>query len=129
VDAGDLRVFEAVARLGGMNRAALELHTVQSTFTSRIRALETELGTPLFGRHARGVSLTAAGQRLLPYAERVRSLLHARISATKRRLIPLSSPRTGAERPGWPAAPPAAAGPPGRLRWHGFSGLRPPAPR
>ncbi|MBV9117598.1 MAG: LysR family transcriptional regulator, partial [Acetobacteraceae bacterium] len=30
MDAGDLRTFEAVARLRAMNRAAAELHTVQS---------------------------------------------------------------------------------------------------
>lgn len=75
MDASDLRVFEAVARLGGMNRAASELNTVQSNVTARIRALEDELGTPLFHRHARGVGLTDAGQRLLPYAARVRMTL------------------------------------------------------
>jgi LysR family transcriptional regulator, cell division regulator len=37
MDAGDLRIFEAVARLGGMNRAAAELNTVQSNVTARIR--------------------------------------------------------------------------------------------
>src|SRR5271163_2709843 len=51
MDAGDLKVFEAVARLGGMNRAAVELNTVQSNVTGRIRALEDELGTSLFERH------------------------------------------------------------------------------
>ena len=75
MDAGDLRVFEAVARLGGMGRAAVEPNTVQSNVTARVRALEDELGTPLFRRHARGVSLTAAGRRLLPFAARVRALL------------------------------------------------------
>jgi|tagenome__1003787_1003787.scaffolds.fasta_scaffold20669232_2 DNA-binding transcriptional LysR family regulator len=75
MDADDLRVFEAVARLGSMNRAAAELNTVQSNVTGRIRALEAELGVPLFHRHARGVSPTAAAQRLLPYAGRVRRLL------------------------------------------------------
>jgi hypothetical protein len=33
MDAADLRVFEAVARFGGMNKAALELNTVQSNVT------------------------------------------------------------------------------------------------
>jgi DNA-binding transcriptional LysR family regulator len=75
MDAADLRVFEAVARLGGMSRAAAELHTVQSNVTARIRQLEDGLGTALFQRHSRGVSLTAAGRRLLPYAARVRQLL------------------------------------------------------
>ncbi len=75
MDAGDLRVFEAVARLGGMNRAAAELHTVQSNVTSRIQLLEAEVGGPLFHRHSRGVALTSAGMRLLPYAERIGRLL------------------------------------------------------
>ena len=49
MDASDLRVFEAVARLGGMNRAAAELNTVQSNVTARVQALEAEIGSPLFG--------------------------------------------------------------------------------
>jgi len=75
VDVTDLKTFEAVARLGGMNRAAAELHTVQSNVTARIRALEQELGSPLFQRHSRGVALTPAGRRLLPYAERIGHLM------------------------------------------------------
>ena len=75
MDAADLRVFEAVARHGSMNRAADALHTVQSNVTARIRTLEDQLGTPLFDRHSRGVRLTDAGERLLPYAQRVAHLL------------------------------------------------------
>ena len=75
MDSADLKVFEAVARLGGMNRAAAALNTVQSNVTAHIRQLEEELGVPLFHRHSRGVALTAAGRRLLPYAEQVRHLL------------------------------------------------------
>lgn len=82
MDASDLKVFEAVARLGGIGRAALELNTVQSNVTTRVRSLERELGTGLFERHARGVTLTAAGQRLLPYAAQVKDLLaQARLAA------------------------------------------------
>jgi DNA-binding transcriptional LysR family regulator len=75
MDIADLKVFETVARLGGMNRAAAELNTVQSNVTARIRLIEEELGAPLFERHARGVTLTGAGQRLLPYAARMRRLM------------------------------------------------------
>jgi DNA-binding transcriptional LysR family regulator len=57
----DLRVLEAVARHGSMNRAAAELHTVQSNVTARIRALEEQIATALFERHSRRVVLTAAG--------------------------------------------------------------------
>ncbi len=75
MDATDLKFFEAVARVGAISRAALELNTVQSNVTARIKALEDELGSALFQRHSRGVILTPAGQRLLPYAERIAALL------------------------------------------------------
>ena len=75
MDVVDLRVFEAVARHGSMNRAAAELHTVQSNVTVRIRSLEREVGTPLFQRHFHGVSMTAAGQRMLPFAARIAKLV------------------------------------------------------
>jgi DNA-binding transcriptional LysR family regulator len=75
MDASDLRIFEAVARLGSMSLAGAELNTVQSNVTARIRALEDEIGRPLFERHNRGVSLTAAGRRLLPYSASVSRLL------------------------------------------------------
>jgi LysR family transcriptional regulator, cell division regulator len=82
MDAGDLRIFGAVARLGGMNRAAAELNTVQSNVTARIKALEADIGCALFERHARGVTLTAAGQRLLPYVDRAARLMaDARLAA------------------------------------------------
>lgn len=75
MDISDLRMFEAVSRHGSMNRAAQELHTVQSNVTARIRGLEEELGVLLFQRHARGVSLTPAGQRILPMVGRFTRLL------------------------------------------------------
>ena len=83
MDTADLKVFEAVARLGGMNRAATELHTVQSNVTARVRALEEELGCSLFDRHSRGVALTGAGQRLLPYARRLAWLVTDAIRAAR----------------------------------------------
>jgi DNA-binding transcriptional LysR family regulator len=83
MDVADLRVFEAVSRLGSMNRAAQELNTVQSNVTARIRALEEGLGVSLFQRHARGVTTTAAGQRLLPFAPRLASLLAEAAAAAK----------------------------------------------
>lgn len=70
-----LTTFSAVARLGSVSAAALELHTVQSNVTARIKQLESSLGTALFERHSRGVTITTAGERLLCYADRVRALL------------------------------------------------------
>ena len=77
MDAADLRLFAAVARTGGIGKAALELNTVQSNVTARLKALEDRLGVPLFERSSRGVVLTAAGHRLLPYADRIVHLLEA----------------------------------------------------
>ena len=75
MESAELRFFEAVARTGGMKRAADELHTVQSNVTARVKALENELGCVLFERHSRGVALTHSGERLLPYARRTAWLL------------------------------------------------------
>jgi DNA-binding transcriptional LysR family regulator len=79
----DLRFFEAAARLGGITRAAEELHTVQSNVTARIRELEHGLGTKLFERHSGGVRLTDAGRRLLPYAQRMSLLLREAARAVR----------------------------------------------
>lgn len=76
MDAKDLATFEAVARLGGMGRAARELNTVQSNVTQRVRRLEEALGVSLFERSRTGARLTPAGERLMPYATRVDVLLH-----------------------------------------------------
>lgn len=75
MDARDLATFEAVARLGGMGRAARELNTVQSNVTQRVRRLEESLGVSLFERSRAGARLTPAGERLMPYATRVDALL------------------------------------------------------
>ena len=75
MDATDLKVFEAVARHGSMNRAAAELNTVQSNVTARVRGLERELGVLLFQRHPRGVKITPAGRRMLPFSARISRLL------------------------------------------------------
>src|SRR5262249_35068230 len=66
-----------------MNRAAAELNTVQSNVTARIQALERNIGCALFERHSRGVSLTPAGQRLLPYADQAARLLADAKRATR----------------------------------------------
>src|SRR3984893_17423429 len=70
----DLLTFSTVARLGGITRAADELNTVQSNVTQRVKAREAEIGTALFERHSRGMTLTGAGRRLLPYAQRMAAL-------------------------------------------------------
>lgn len=75
MDTKDLATFATVARLGGMSRAARALNTVQSNVTQRVRRLEEALGVSLFERSRHGARLTAAGERLMPYAARVDALL------------------------------------------------------
>lgn len=58
-----------------MNKAAAELNTVQSNVSTRLRNLESELGVALLRRHARGVAATPAGQRVLPFANRLVKLV------------------------------------------------------
>lgn len=75
MDIHDLTVFAAAARHGSVTKAARSLSTVQSNVTTRIRLLETELDVQLFHRSHRGITLTEKGQRLLPYAQQVLSLV------------------------------------------------------
>ena len=79
----DLLTFSAVARTGGITRAADELNTVQSNVTQRVKALEAEIGTALFERHSRGMTLTGAGRRLLPYAQRIAALSREAVLAAR----------------------------------------------
>ncbi|MHC8308032.1 LysR family transcriptional regulator [Pseudomonas sp. GT1P32] len=83
MDVTDLKVVDAVARHGSMNKAASELNTVQSNVSARIRSLEDELGVALFQRSARGVQVTPAGRRILPYAARLSRLLSDASSAAR----------------------------------------------
>jgi len=64
-----LRTFLEVNRTRHFGRAAENLHVGQSTVSARIRQLEERVGTPLFTRQRNDIELTAAGLKLLPYAE------------------------------------------------------------
>ena len=66
-----LKYFIATAELGQVSRAATELLISQSSITSAIRELETDLDTKLFERTAHGMELTAPGRELLSAAREV----------------------------------------------------------
>ncbi|GAB3145217.1 LysR family transcriptional regulator [Amycolatopsis stemonae] len=63
-----LAVVVAVAEEGGFTAAAQRLRTVQSTVSTVVRALERDLGAPLFHRTTHRVVLTPAGEAFLPAA-------------------------------------------------------------
>jgi DNA-binding transcriptional LysR family regulator len=71
VEIRHLRYFIAVAELRNFTKAAQASFVAQSALSQQISRLEHELGTPLFVRGKRGVSLTPAGELLLPHARRV----------------------------------------------------------
>lgn len=56
-----LKYFCEVARSGSIREAADRLHIATSAISRQIAQLEEQLGEPLFERHARGITLTAAG--------------------------------------------------------------------
>lgn len=58
-----LRAFEAAARHENFSRAADELHLTHGAISHQVRALEDELGVPLFIRHGRHVKITPDGRK------------------------------------------------------------------
>lgn len=66
-----LRGFAEIAQTGHFTRAAEQLHLAQPSLSRQIATLEAELGVELLHRARGNVSLTAAGERLLPIARRM----------------------------------------------------------
>ena len=75
VSVHSLRTFLAVARNRGISRAVNEIHLTQPAISRQILALEESLGTPLFIRKGRSLTLTEAGRILQQYANRILQLL------------------------------------------------------
>lgn len=67
----DLRLFAAIADLGGITAAARKLGLTKSLVSRELAALEERLGTRLVQRTTRRVSLTDTGELLATYARRV----------------------------------------------------------
>ncbi|WP_306337606.1 LysR family transcriptional regulator [Streptomyces sp. KL118A] len=66
-----LHYFVAVAETRHFTRAAEEVHVSQPSLSQQIRALEKELGAELFSRARGNITLTDAGEALLPLARRI----------------------------------------------------------
>jgi DNA-binding transcriptional LysR family regulator len=83
-----VRLFRGVAEAGSFTRAAESLGLSQSAISRQIGALEEDVGTPLFHRHARGLVLTEQGEILLETAQEMAARMaavEARLSETKDR--------------------------------------------
>ncbi len=63
-------IFYTVAKAGNISKAANQLYISQPAISKSISKLEAELGTALFARSSKGVTLTEEGQVLYEYVER-----------------------------------------------------------
>ena len=81
IDWDKLRIFHAVADAGSLTHAGEVLHLSQSAVSRQIRALEENLDTNLFHRHARGLILTEQGELLF---DATRSMVKRIDAATAR---------------------------------------------
>lgn len=92
---GPLRAFEAVARRLSFSAAADELFLTQPAISRQIKALEDELGAPLFVRGTRKVELTGAGVQLLrsvlPFLQRLDTTVRQIRSARGRRHVSVNT--------------------------------------
>jgi DNA-binding transcriptional LysR family regulator len=77
VDWDKLRVFQAAADAGSFTHAGQVLNLSQSAVSRQISALEQDLETPLFHRHARGLILTEQGELLFRTVQDVMMKLDA----------------------------------------------------
>jgi DNA-binding transcriptional LysR family regulator len=77
MDTQNLNAFLLVAETGSFSLAAEKLHLTQPAVSKRVALLEQQLGTDLFDRIGRNISLTEAGGALLPHARAVQLELQA----------------------------------------------------
>ena len=70
-------IFRTVARTGSVSAAARELGWTQPAVSQHLRALEDQIGTPVFLRGATGVTINEAGERLLRHADAIASALQS----------------------------------------------------
>lgn len=70
-DQRDLRLFQAIAQMSNITRAAQTQHLSLPAASARVKALEERVGVPLLLRQARGVRLTSAGEAFLHHARAI----------------------------------------------------------
>ncbi|MEL7236738.1 MAG: LysR family transcriptional regulator, partial [Chloroflexota bacterium] len=75
MEVGQLEAFERAVREGSFTAAAESLGLTQPAISTRIAALERELGGPLFERGGKRLLLTSLGESVLPYADKILSAI------------------------------------------------------
>ncbi len=91
-----LRVFHAISQAESFTKAAESLHLTQPGVSKHIKAMEEELGVPLFDRVGKKVSLTEAGEILYEAAREV----IASVASAEQRIQELAGLRRGRLRVG-----------------------------
>ncbi len=91
MDIQNLKAFVEVAAARSFSVAANRLHVTQPAISKRVHLLEQQLGTLLFDRIGRQVSLTEAGRTLLPHADAVL----ARMDSARQALADLDADTKG----------------------------------
>jgi DNA-binding transcriptional LysR family regulator len=83
LDTEDARCFVAVADARSLSAAALSLGTTQSSVSVRMAQLEAKAGVALLRRHNRGVTLTPAGEALLPQGRELLRLAERALASVR----------------------------------------------
>lgn len=91
LDWDKLRVFHAAAQAGSFTQAGEKLHISQSAVSRQVSALESDVGAPLFNRHARGLVLTEQGELLFRTAHDV----YLQLENVKARLVDTTDKPSG----------------------------------
>jgi DNA-binding transcriptional LysR family regulator len=112
MDLAALQIFKAVVDEGGILKAARRLHRVPSNVTTRVKQLEADLGTELFVRDRKRLFLSASGELLLSYADKL-----LRLAEEARTAVAGSTPR-GVLRLGALESTTASRMPPILARYH-----------
>lgn len=90
-DTRHIKTFHEVIRTGSYSAAARALGYTQPAITQQMKALERDVGTPLFTRAGRGLRLTEAGETLSRHA----AVILDNMSAARHQLISLTRLRAG----------------------------------
>jgi LysR family transcriptional regulator, regulator for metE and metH len=92
-----LSLVKAVAELGNISRAGMQLHLTQSALSHQLRTIEDRLGVQLFLRHNKRMTLSKSGERLLQSADHILEELKRaeedirRIASNKEGLLRIST--------------------------------------